>query len=54
MYNKKNHLKTNVIDKSIVNGSRQPKLYSFVLDKPSGYKVISHSETVQLKKINLF
>ena len=33
-------LKTIVNDGSIVIGVRQPILYSFVLDKPSGYKVI--------------
>ena len=31
------HLKCDVIDGSVVNGDRQPILYSFVLDKPSGY-----------------
>ena len=30
------HLKCDVIDGSVVNGIRQPILYSFVLDKPSG------------------
>ena len=33
------HLKCDVIDGSVVDGVRQPILYSFVLDKPSGYKV---------------
>ena len=32
------HLKNDIIDSSLVNGLRQPKLYSFVLDKPSGDK----------------
>ena len=35
----KNHLKCDCIDGSIQNGVRQPILYSFVLDKPAGYKV---------------
>ena len=34
------HLKCDCIDGSIQNGLRQPILYSFVLDKPSGYKNI--------------
>ena len=32
------HLKCGVIDGSVVNGLRQPILYSFVLDKKPGYK----------------
>ena len=46
------HLKCDVIDGSVVNGDRQPILYSFVLDKPSGYKVFSEPETIHYKKIN--
>ena len=46
------HLKCDVIDGSVVNGIRQPILYSFVLDKPSGYKVFSEPETIHYKKIN--
>ena len=33
------HLKCDIIDGSIQDGIRQPNLFSFVLDKPSGYKV---------------
>ena len=33
------HLKCHVIDGSVVNGLRQPILFSSVLDKPSGYEV---------------
>ena len=33
------HLKSDVIDGSVVEGLRQPVLYSFVLDDPSGYEV---------------
>ena len=46
------HLKTNVTDGSIVNGSRQPKLYRFLLDKPACYKVFSQPETVHFEKRN--
>ena len=46
------HLKCDAIDGSVVNGVRQPILYSFVLDKPSGYKVFSEPETIHYKKIN--
>ena len=49
---KKIHLKCDVIDGSVVNGSRQPILFSFVLDKPSGYKVFCEPETILHKKIN--
>ena len=35
------HLKCDCIDGSIQDGVRQPILFSFVLDKPSGYKVFS-------------
>ena len=46
------HLKCDVIDGSVVNGLRQPMLYSFVLDKKPGYKVFSEPETIHYKKIN--
>ena len=45
-------MKCDAIDGSVVNGDRQPILYSFVLDKPSGYKVFSEPETIHYKKIN--
>ena len=45
-------LKYDAIDGSVVNGVRQPILYSFVLDKPSGYKMFSEPETIHYKKIN--
>ena len=44
------HLKCDAIDGSVGNGLRQPILYSFVLDKPSGYKVFSEPETIHYKK----
>ena len=46
------HLKCDVIDGSVVNGLRQPILYSFVIDKKPGYKVFSEPETIHYKKIN--
>ena len=45
------HLKCDVIDGSIQDGIRQPILFSFVLDKPSGYKVFCEPETIHYKKI---
>ena len=45
-------LKCDCIDGSVVNGSRQPILYSFVLDKLPGYKVFSEAGTIHYKKIN--
>ena len=44
------HLKCGCIDCSVLNSIKQPILYSFLLDKPSGYKVFSHPETVHCKK----
>ena len=49
-----NHLKCDVIDGIIQDGVRQPILFRFVLDKPSGYKGFCEPETIHLKKINLF
>ena len=46
------HLKCNCIHGSIQDGVRQPILFSFVLDKPSGYKVFCEPETNLYKKIN--
>ena len=48
----KNHLKCDIIHGSIQDGVRQPILFSFVLDKPSGYKVFCQPETIHNKKIN--
>ena len=45
-------MKCDVIVGSVVNGWRQPILYSFVLDKLPGYKVFCQPETVHYKKIN--
>ena len=46
------HLKCDCIDGSIQNGVRQPILFTFVLDKPSGYKIFCEPETIHYKKIN--
>ena len=44
------HLKCDVTDGSIVDGVRQPILFGFVIDKPSGYKVFCEPETIHYKK----
>ena len=44
------HLKCDLIDGSVVNGLKLPILFSFVLDKPSGYKVFCEPETKHFKK----
>ena len=46
------HLKCDVIDVSVLNSVRQPLLYSFVLDKPAGYKLFCELETTNYKKLN--
>ena len=46
------HLRCDCIGGSIQDGVRQPILFSFVLDKPSGYKVFCKPETIHYKKIN--
>ena len=46
------HLKSDCIDGSIQDGVRQPIIFSFVLEKPSGYKVFCEPETIHYKKIN--
>ena len=48
----KMHLKCDVIDGSVVNGLTEPTLFSFVLDKPPGYKVFWETETIHYKKLN--
>ena len=45
-------MKCDCIDGSVVHGARQPILFSFVLDKPAGYKVFCEPETIHYKKIN--
>ena len=46
------HLKCDCIDGSIQDGVRQSILFSFVLDKPNGYKVVCEPETIHYNKIN--
>ena len=46
------HLKCDCIDGSVVDGVRQPILYSCVIDKKPGYKIFSEPETNHYKKIN--
>ena len=46
------HLKCDCIDGTIQDGIRQPILFSFVLDKPAGYKIFCEPETINYKKIN--
>ena len=46
------HLKCNVVDGSIVNGVREPILYSFALDQPPGHKMYKERKVKLFKKIN--
>ena len=46
----KTKLKSDVIDGSILDGLRQPKLFSFTLDKRVGYKVFYEREAIHKKK----
>ena len=46
------HLECDVIDGLVVDGIRQPILFSFVLDKLPGYKVFCEPETFFYKKKN--
>ena len=45
-------MKCDVFDGSVVNGFRQPILFSFLLDKPAGYKVCCQPENCHYKRIN--
>ena len=47
---KNKHLNCDVIDGSVVDGSRQPIFFSFVSDKPSGYNLFCEPETIHYKK----
>ena len=46
------HLKSDCIDGSIVNGVREPILYSFALDQPPGHKLYKEPKVKLFKKIN--
>ena len=48
------HLKCDFTEGSIVSGLRQPLFFSFVLDKPSGYKVFLMPKTIHYQKKDLF
>ena len=45
-------MKCNIINGSIVDGLRQPILFSFVLDRPPGYKEFSKPKTILFERIN--
>ena len=44
------HLKCDIIDGSVINGIRQPILFSLVLDKPPGYKLFATLKQYTTKK----
>ena len=44
-------LKCDVFDDSVINGTQQPILFSFILDKLSSYKVFCEPKTIHFKKI---
>ena len=46
------HLKCDCIQVSIVNGKREPILYSFALSSPPGHKIYKEPRVKVLKKIN--
>ena len=46
------HLKCDCINGSIVNGAREPILYSFALSSPPGYKIYKQPRIDLFKKIN--
>ena len=46
------HLKADCIQGSIVNGIREPILYSFALSSPPGYKIFKEPRIKLFKKIN--
>ena len=47
----KHHLKCDVIHGFLVNGIREPLPFSFVLNKPTGYRVFCQPETIHFNKI---
>ena len=46
------HLKSDCIQGSIVNGVREPILYSFSLSSPPGHKIISQPRVKLFEKVN--
>ena len=48
------YLKCDCFDGSIVNGIREPILFSFALDQPSGHKIYKEPKIKLFKKIKTF
>ena len=46
------HLKCDCIDGSIMNGTREPILYSFAIDQPPGHKIYKEPKVKLFKKTN--
>ena len=46
------HLKCNCIERSIVNGVREPILFSFALSSPPGHKIYKESKIKLFKRVN--
>ena len=46
------HLKCDCVEGSIVNGTREPILYSFPLSSPPGHKIYKEPRVKLFKKIN--
>ena len=46
------HLKSDCIQGSIINGVREPILYSFALDKPPFHKILKEPKNKLFKKVN--
>ena len=46
------HLKCDFFNGSIVNGVREPVLYSFALSSPSGHKIYKEPRIKLFKKVN--
>ena len=46
------HLECDCIRGSVVNGTREPILYSFALSSPPGYKIYKEPRIKLFKKIN--
>ena len=46
------HLKCNCVQGSVINGIREPILFSFALSSPPGHKIYKESKVKLFKKIN--
>ena len=51
---KKNHFKFDTTDGSVVNEIREPILYRFAINKPSGYKVFCEPEKNKYKNCDSY